>query len=139
MLLEPTSPLTESADVDAALEALAAQDGKADAVVGVAHVTTGHPAYAVRIKPDGLIQPYACPSFAEMPLRRQDIETLYALEGSLYISTVEGLRRAEGFCHDRTLPHVMPRYKSFEIDDYIDFVCVEAIMAQRDEIKKRGA
>jgi N-acylneuraminate cytidylyltransferase/CMP-N,N'-diacetyllegionaminic acid synthase len=133
LLLEPTSPLTEATDVDAALEALVAGRDKADAIVGVSELVSAHPAFAVRIGPSGLAQPYAAPRFGQLP-RRQDIEPLYALDGSLYASTVEALRREKGFCHERTLPHVMPRYKSFEVDDLVDFICIEALLGQRDAI-----
>ncbi len=134
VLLEPTSPLTEGTDIDLALEALFEHRDHADAIVGIARMTTGHPAFAVRIDVDARIQPAAASSFGELP-RRQDIEPLYVLDGSLYISTAEALRRENGFCHDRTLGHVMPRYKHFEVDDLLDFVCIEAVLDNLDALK----
>lgn len=130
VLLEPTSPLTEASDVDAALAALHAASPRAQALVGVSPIVNMHPAFAVRISADGLLQPYAAGAFDQLP-RRQDIEPLYALDGSLYISTVAALRAQRSFCHGATLPHVMPKFKSLEIDDLVDFICVEALLAQR--------
>ena len=130
LLLEPTSPLTESSDVDAALEALAAKGTDADAIVGVTELVSSHPAFAVRLQADGLIAPYAAKSFGQLP-RRQDIDPLYALDGSLYISNIAALRRERGFCHGRTLPHVMPHEKSLEVDDLTDFILIEALMTQK--------
>jgi len=130
LLLEPTSPLTDASDIDQALEALEAGREHADAIIGVSALVSTHPAFAVRIAGPGTIQPYAAPSFGQMP-RRQDIEPLYSLDGSLYASTVEALRRERGFCHARTLPYVTPRHKSLEVDDLLDFICIEAILAQR--------
>jgi N-acylneuraminate cytidylyltransferase/CMP-N,N'-diacetyllegionaminic acid synthase len=72
--------------------------------------------------------------FGQMP-RRQDTEPLFSLDGSLYASTVEALRRESGFYHERTLPYITPRHKSFEIDDLIDFICIEAILANRNLIE----
>ena len=138
VLLEPTSPLTEAEDIDAALEALAAQRAVADAIVGVTALVSAHPAFAVRLDTQGLMQPYAAPSFGQLP-RRQDTEPLYSLDGSLYTSTVEALRRERGFYHLRTLPYVTPRWKSFEVDDLVDFICIEAILAQRELIKSSEA
>ena len=138
VLLEPTSPLTEAADIDAALEALAAQRAVADSIVGVTALVSTHPAFAVRLDPRGLMQPYAAPSFGQLP-RRQDTEPLYSLDGSLYISSVDAIRRERGFCHERTLPYVTPRWKSFEVDDLVDFICIEAILAQRDLIRSSEA
>jgi CMP-N,N'-diacetyllegionaminic acid synthase len=132
-LLEPTSPLTEASDIDAALQALVARRDEAEAIVGVTALTSSHPAFAVRIAAGGLIQPHAAPSFGQMP-RRQDIEPLYSLDGSLYISTTTALRRERGFYHQKTLPYVTPRWKSFEVDDLVDFICIEAMLAHRDLI-----
>lgn len=129
VLLEPTSPLTSGVDVDAALQRLHAQRDIADAIVGVHALTTSHPAFAVRVDARGLAQPYAAESFGALA-RRQDLEPLYALDGSLYVSDVEALRRERGFCHARTLAFPMPRHKSLEIDDLLDFTCIEAVLAQ---------
>lgn len=134
VLLEPTSPLTEGSDVDAALDALVAAEGRADAIVGVAALEANHPAFAVHRGQDGVITPYGGGGFGALP-RRQDIRPLYWLEGSLYISAVGALLRERGFCHARTLGHVMPRHKSLEVDDLVDFLCIEALMAHRDEIE----
>ncbi|MDQ8027729.1 MAG: acylneuraminate cytidylyltransferase family protein [Brevundimonas sp.] len=126
VLLEPTSPLTEGSDVDAALKQLTDADGRADSIVGVALMETTHPAYAVRLGDDGAIDPLQPGGFAAMP-RRQDLEPVFSLDGSLYISTVEALRREQGFCHDRTLGYRTARHKSYEVDDLVDFICIEAI------------
>lgn len=133
VLLEPTSPLTEASDIDAALEALDAQREIADAMVGVTPMVSIHPAFAVRLSGQGLLQPYAAPSFGQLP-RRQDTEPLYSMDGSLYISSVASARRERAFCHLRTLPYVTPRWKSFEVDDLVDFICIEAILAHRELI-----
>lgn len=130
VLLEPTSPMTEAGDVDAALEQLVAAAARADAIVGVAPLETSHPAFAVRRAGDGTISPLLSPSFAALP-RRQDLDPVFALDGSLYISTVEALRRTRAFAHERTLGYVTDRFKALEIDDLVDFVCIEALMAYR--------
>lgn len=129
VLLEPTSPLTEAADVDAALAQLTASGS--EAIVGVSKLEATHPAFAVRRADDGSITPYAAASFGEMP-RRQDIEPLYVLDGTLYISTVEALRRERGFCHKGTLGYVTARHKAHEVDDLVDFICIEAIASNLD-------
>jgi N-acylneuraminate cytidylyltransferase/CMP-N,N'-diacetyllegionaminic acid synthase len=138
VLLEPTSPLTEGTDVDAALTTLHERRPEAEAIVGVSALVSAHPAYAVRIESSGFARPFSARSFDQLP-RRQDVEPLYALDGSLYVSTVEALRRESGFCHDRTLPYITPRFKSFEVDDLVDFVCIEALFAQREALTTSSA
>lgn len=137
VLVEPTSPLTEAADIDAALETLVARRGEADAIVGVTPLVDSHPIYAVRRGQDDLLRPYAASSFADLP-RRQDIEPLYRLDGSLYISEINALKREGGFYHSRTLPFVTPKWKSFEVDDIVDFICIEAILANRELVQDIG-
>ncbi|MDG2003440.1 MAG: acylneuraminate cytidylyltransferase family protein [Novosphingobium sp.] len=132
-LLEPTSPLTTSTDITSALEQLIAAGEKADAIVGISEMSVTHPAYAVGLGKDGRIAPAFAPDFANLP-RRQEVERLYALDGSLYISSVDAFRREESFYHSRTIGYVTPRFQSFEVDDLIDFVCIEAILKNRDLI-----
>ncbi len=135
VLLEPTSPLTEGSDVDAALDQLVAAD--ADAIVGVSRLEATHPAFAVRKTNDGVITPYAADTFGDMP-RRQDIEPLFVLDGSLYISGVDALRRERGFCHARSLGYETVRHKAHEVDDLVDFICIEAIASNLDMLNKEG-
>lgn len=132
VLLEPTSPLTEADDVDAALEALASSD--AEAIVGISAMETHHPAFAVLRDAEGRISPTQSSDFALLP-RRQDLDPVYSLDGSLYVSTVAALRREGGFCHRSTLGYLGPRWKQLEVDDLLDFVCMEAIVARLPEIR----
>ena len=134
ILLEPTSPLTDADDIDRALRRLEENVATAEAIVGIAALEVHHPAFAVRQNERGAITPYTGAGFDDLP-RRQDLEELYFLDGSLYISTVDALRRKRSFCHDRTLGFISPRYKSLEVDDIIDFICIEAIIANLDLIR----
>jgi CMP-N,N'-diacetyllegionaminic acid synthase len=138
VLLEPTSPLTEAADIDAALEMLHAARDRAQAIVGVAPMEATHPAFCVRRDTGGLIAPYGGSSFDTLP-RRQDLDPVFALDGTLYISTVAGLRAHSGFCHAGTLGYVTDRVKGLEVDDLVDFICIEALMAHRDAARAAAA
>lgn len=133
VLLEPTSPLTESADVDAAIESLHDARDRADAIVGISRVEAAHPEYDVKLDAAGLIRPYAAADFRSLR-RRQEIDELYFLEGSVYVSEVAAFLRTGSFYHERTLGYAVPRWKSLEIDDFFDLVCAEALLARRDEI-----
>ena len=53
---------------------------------------------------------------------------IFILDGSFYISKVNSYRKNMSFCHSRTMAQVVPNYKAIEIDDLIDFLCVEAIL-----------
>lgn len=134
LLLEPTSPLTEGSDIDFAMETLHANRQAGDALVSVSELVTMHPAFAVKRDEFGRLEPYAAVDFTRLP-RRQDIDALYALDGSLYISAVDRYRETLSFCHNRTLSHVMPAYKAHEVDSLIDFICIEAILSHYEQVR----
>ncbi len=135
--LQPTSPLTDEKDIDGAFELLKRNKRKADAVVGVGKMLSNHPLYNVRIDRNGLIKPVSTDSFKVM--RRQDIEDIYFLNGSLFMSDVKVFKKLGTFYHERTLPWVNPKYKSIDIDDITDFVCVEAIAENMKRREKEGS
>ena len=130
VLLEPTSPLTESADIDSALETLMASDGLA--IVGASKVGSSHPLYCATIGSDHYLKPFNRDSFAA-PVRRQDVDDLYFFEGSLYISAVNKYRETATFYHESTLPYVVPAWKALEIDTLLDFLMVETVMNNKDK------
>lgn len=129
VVLEPTSPLTESTDIDAALEQLMAS--RATAIVGASKVGSTHPVYCATIGADQFLKPYHRDNFAK-PVRRQDLDDLYFFEGSLYISEVKQYRDMMTFYHESTLPYIVPAWKSLEIDTLLDFLMVEAVVKHKD-------
>ncbi|MAR00918.1 MAG: acylneuraminate cytidylyltransferase [Oceanospirillaceae bacterium] len=130
VLLEPTSPLTESRDVDDALEQLINAWNDADAIVGIAEEVKSHPAYLLSVDNLGRIQPFDT-DFSSA-VRRQELPQLFRMDGTLYISKVPALLAQRGFYHDRTLGYCVPEWKSYEIDSLTDFICIEAIMRHKE-------
>ncbi|STX41616.1 N-acylneuraminate cytidylyltransferase [Legionella donaldsonii] len=129
VLLEPTSPLTEAADVDEALETLVAGEGLS--IVGASKVEASHPVYCATIGDDNFLRPYNRESFAK-PIRRQDVDDVYFFEGSLYISDTKKYLETETFYHERTLPYIVPAWKSLEVDTLLDFLKIETILKNKE-------
>jgi CMP-N,N'-diacetyllegionaminic acid synthase len=127
VLLEPTSPLRAASDIDAAVECLVRTG--ASAVVSVCRAVNAHPAFMFRQTGDGRLRPF----LERQPtgLRRQDLDPVFFLDGTLYASRVDVLRNKRSFYHDDTVAFEVPKWKSLEIDDADDFVMVEALMARR--------
>ena len=67
-------------------------------------------------------------------LRRQDLDPIFFLDGTLYVSRVDVLRHKRSFYHEDTVAFEVPKWKSLEIDDVDDFVMVEALMARRGAV-----
>ncbi|PMH28899.1 acylneuraminate cytidylyltransferase [Vibrio lentus] len=132
VLLEPTSPLTESQDVDRALEILSASDSLA--IVGIADVEDCHPEFCVQKSKNGKITKYGEANFS-MPKRRQDLETIYAFDGSLYISDIDTYKKYQTFYHENTIGYVSEPWKKYEIDTLMDFLVVEVMMKNKNLLR----
>lgn len=126
LLLQPTSPLRTAQDIDATIE-LALQR-QAVAVVSVCEVDQ-HPLLCQRVQPDGTLAPYMTSELTY--LRRQDLPPAYALNGALYLNRSESLRRDRTFLPVGTLPYVMPRERSLDIDTPWDWHLVELVLGER--------
>lgn len=135
ILLEPTSPLREVKDVDEAIELLLDNRDKADSVVSISEVIATHPFFDVMMDKQGRLLPYT-QDFSGM-MRRQDIPKLYFLEGTIYASDTKEYLARKGFCHDRTLGFIVPKWKSFEVDDMVDLFCIENILKNIENIKRK--
>lgn len=133
VLLEPTSPLTESSDIDAAFDRLLSNKCKAKSIVGISELVTHHPNFAVKVLPNQMLKPAFCEDFSHLP-RRQEVEEMYFLDGSFYLSEVETLKLTRTFYTDRALGYEMPDWKALEVDTILDFVCVEAILKNRKKL-----
>jgi N-acylneuraminate cytidylyltransferase/CMP-N,N'-diacetyllegionaminic acid synthase len=124
VLLEPTSPLRESSDIDKAIEVL--MDSDADSIVGICRTEDQNPAFLVLKNEKSFISGYENKEMRV--LRRQDINDVYFFEGTIYISKTDALLDKKTFYHENTIGYEVPKYKSLEIDDMEDFIMVEAIM-----------
>ena len=51
----------------------------------------------------------------------------------MYISKVESLKKRKSFYHEKTLGYVMPKWKSFEIDDLTYFIIIERLLIAKAE------
>ena len=127
VLLEPTSPLRETSDIDIAIEQLF--NSNADSIVGICKTEDQNPAFLVFKNEKDFISGYE--NHDMKVLRRQDIKDVYFFEGTIYISKTDVLLNKKTFYHENTIGYVVPKYKSLEIDDIDDFIMVEAIMKHK--------
>ncbi len=127
VLLEPTSPLREASDIDEGLAQMIAQN--ADSTVSVCRAETEHPAFMFKHGAAGRLES-AMPGGFKV-LRRQDLEPMFFLEGTLYASRIDTLLATRTFCQANTVGYEVPRWKAPEIDDLIDFLHVEAILTHK--------
>ncbi|MBU0596315.1 acylneuraminate cytidylyltransferase family protein [Candidatus Bipolaricaulota bacterium] len=111
LLLQPTSPLRSTQDIDGAI-ALAAEKG-ADAVVSVSEALS-HPRYLRSVAEDGRLLSPDCEEGEYLP--RQSLRPAYVLNGAIYLVRSTVLRERETFYTERTYAYVMPQERSLDID-----------------------
>ncbi|QUL99329.1 MAG: acylneuraminate cytidylyltransferase family protein [Candidatus Fermentithermobacillus carboniphilus] len=122
VLLQPTSPLRNSADIDHAVSIFVSSE--ADVVVSVSRVEE-HPYNMYRIE-GGFLQP-----LIERDIRitlRQNYPEIYRLNGAIYVSKPQTLRRLRSFIAGRLVPYIMPRERSLDIDDPTDMLYASVIL-----------
>jgi len=129
VLLEPTSPLRDAGDVDAAIERLLSNPS-ASSIVGICKTESQNPAFLVKKSNENFLVGYENRDMKV--LRRQDISDVYFFEGSVYVSKVDALLANKTFYHGCTSGYEVPKWKSLEIDDIDDFVMVEALMKYKE-------
>ena len=121
VLLQPTSPLRTTEDIDQALEKLNASNAPACVTVCETEqspywmFTLG---YEERLK---AIVP------AVNFTRRQEIPSTYMLNGAVYVARIKWLLDKKTFITTDTIAHVMPIARSIDIDTEHDFLKSQSI------------
>ena len=123
LLLQPTSPLRNSSDIDAMI-GLAFQKN-ANSVVSMCEVED-HPYWTYAIGEGGLLhRPDGLP---DAP-RRQDLPARYVLNGAMYYAKAEWLRQSHRLVSEETLGYVMPPERSIDIDGLFDWRVAEIMLS----------
>lgn len=121
-LLQPTSPLRKVEDIDGCIENRIKNN--ADSCVSVTEVDQ-HPYWMYKIDENEILEPLF---LDKIIYRRQDLPKIYALNGAVYIATVNQILEKKVFITKNTLGLKMNKKKSIDIDDEIDFrICNELI------------
>ena len=122
VLLEPTSPLRESYDIDNAIEKLCKE--KAASISSIGDIKE-HPSTLKRII-NNRIYPFMVSLSGTT--RRQDNETLFFPYGVIYIAKKDILIKEKTFYTSDCAFYRIKTHQCYEIDDALDFMCIETIM-----------
>ncbi|MCE8027083.1 acylneuraminate cytidylyltransferase family protein [Halomonas daqingensis] len=122
-LLQATSPLRTAADIDGA-HTLYTRSG-APSVISVCELE--HPlAWCSTLDASHSMKSFLKNLLQEK--RSQDLEKCYRINGAIYISEAAFLMKTGGFLSEETLAYIMPRCRSIDIDDRIDFCFAKSIL-----------
>ncbi|HVO83570.1 MAG TPA: acylneuraminate cytidylyltransferase family protein [Syntrophobacteria bacterium] len=127
LLLQPTAPLREAKDIEAAL-ALAYQGG-CDSVISVVQVSAVHPILMKRIENDRLL-PY-CLEEKEGTRRQDYLPPAYMRNGAIYLTRRPVLMEQDSIWGAVIRPYVMPEERSVSVDSELDLKTVEISMRER--------
>lgn len=125
VLLQPTSPLRTTDDIDRAISLCLEKN--APACVSVSQ-TPASPWWMFRIGHQGKMHSFLPPE--QRPTRRQDLPELYALNGAVYLAKTEWLQRSLSFLTEETMAYVMPSERSLDIDTLMDFRIAECLLRE---------
>lgn len=124
VLLQPTSPLRLTEDIDRAID-LCLERG-APACVSVAPAPKP-PEWLMRMDADGRLVPLLPGGLRSA--RRQDADAALLPNGAVYVARVDWLRRTRSFYAEGTIGFLMPYARSVDIDDDMDFRLAEMRLA----------
>ena len=129
MLLQPTSPLRNTGDIDGILDMV--KTTGASSVVSVCEVGD-HPAWMFSRSEDGRLEPFLSD---QRPTRRQDMTDLFTLNGAMYFATRDRVLVKEALVTEDTLSYVMPVERSIDIDTPFDWCVAEMLLGGSPKVQ----
>jgi len=123
MLLQPTSPLRRSEDIDKVIELLFLKEAKA--IVSVCEAGH-HPLWANTLPEDGCMKNFIRQEI--MNKNRQELPVFYRLNGAIYLAYCNYLKEQKCFFGEDTFAYIMPKSRSVDIDNEVDFKLAEILM-----------
>ncbi|WP_164668019.1 cytidylyltransferase domain-containing protein [Virgibacillus doumboii] len=122
VLLQPTSPLRNTQDIDQTIE-------KCDKNNGVAAVSVTEsdksPYWMYQLEKE-MMTPLI--DINNVPKRRQDAPKAYVLNGAVYVSKVDKILEEKNFLQKEKIAHIMPSERSLDIDRELDFTVCEVMI-----------
>jgi N-acylneuraminate cytidylyltransferase/CMP-N,N'-diacetyllegionaminic acid synthase len=128
VVLLPTSPLRTAEDIDKAIRLF--KSNSADSVISVTEMSQPI-SWAKKIDSDGILREYFTGQYDNKLANRQECQIAYVPNGSIYVLKYSLLKDKRNYYSDKTFPYVMPRERSIDIDDMLDFDMAEFFMQRR--------
>lgn len=127
VMLQPTSPLRTSSDIDAALDLMISTES--ESVVSVVSVGAHHPLRMKRIVDDNRLINYIDQGHEDIRPRQQ-LPTVYIRNGALYINRRDVLLEKKTLVGEDCRAYVMPGGRSVNIDGASDLFLAEHLLKQ---------
>jgi CMP-N,N'-diacetyllegionaminic acid synthase len=131
VMLQPTSPLRKSEDIDSSIEFL--EEKAADAVISVCK-SLHSPLWSNTLPKD-----FNMSNFIGRDIkgkRSQDLPDYYQLNGGVYVCSVSAFRKEKSlFINDNIYAYVMRQSRSIDIDNWIDYKMAEMLIKEEERVQ----
>lgn len=129
VLLQPTSPLRTTSDIDSAIQKF--KRSKAESLISVTEYDHS-PYWAFTIQKNMLTSVFG----ASKLKRSQELPPLYRPNGALYITTTATFLRTKTYYTKKITPFIMPQNKSVDIDDELGLLYAELLYKKQSKQPK---
>lgn len=129
VLLQPTSPLRKSEDIDASIELIT--ESGAPSVISVCEVDKS-PYWMYTISDSNQLVPLI--NTKDRPTRRQDAQPVYVPNGAVYIVRSVNFKENRCFVYPSTRAWIMPVSRSIDIDTEDDLRMFEYLCEKHPEL-----
>jgi len=123
MMLQPTSPLTITEDIDGCIDFFI--NSKAKSIVSVAEPQK-NPYWAFTMEEENKLVPVFGQKYFNQ--QRQELPMVYIPTGAFYMAQSKWFLENKSFYTDATLGYLIPTERSLDIDSELDFKVFEAII-----------
>ena len=123
VILQPPCPMRIAKDIDGAIEYLFKK--KAKAIISVCEAFH-HPLWMNILSPDGCMKDFLARSTRGK--NSQYLPKYFQLNGAIFLGFVDYIKKNKSYYGKETYAYIMPKEKSLEIDDIVDFKLVEALL-----------
>lgn len=128
VVLQPTSPLRNAEDIDKAIQLF--KEKNTDSVISVCEAVHP-PLWSKKIDRKGVLRSYFNIEIENK--NRQELEKAYMPNGAVFVFKLSFIKEKYTYYSDKTYPYIMPKERSIDIDDYLDFEFAEFLMRKRCE------
>ncbi len=125
MLLQPTSPLTATKDIDGCIKFCIESNAKS--TVSVTEPDKS-PYWMFRMGDKNKLEPILGEKYLNRP--RQGLPHVYLPTGAVYIAETDWFIQKRSFYSDLTSGYIIPNKRSLDIDSELDFTLLELILGR---------
>ena len=130
IMLQPTTPLRQTSDIDNAIKLLF--DTNADSVVSVVEVDGYHPLRMKRVV-DGRLINYIDQGHEDMR-PRQELPPVYSRNGAIYATIRDVLMDKDSFTGSDIRSYIMPLERSINIDTQLDLQLAKSFFLANENL-----